>query len=68
MATYQLFIFLKHWSLEDCAYHARRLDVPKLDIKRSVVSFGDRLEWDLRCGSINTPETVLVVQNHSFHT
>ncbi|KAH8909466.1 hypothetical protein BR93DRAFT_924444 [Coniochaeta sp. PMI_546] len=62
-------VFLEQWSLQDCAYHVHRLGEPKLDVKQSVVSFGSGLEWDLTgVKHLNTPETTLTVQNHSFYT
>jgi len=61
-------IFLEDWSLADCAYHIPRLADPKLDSKRSVVSFGKGLEWDLTTiKHFNTPEATLVVQNRVFY-
>jgi hypothetical protein len=60
---------MEGWSIADCAYHLNRLDDPKLDIKRSIVSFGNRLDWDLtRMKHRNVPQTALVVQNQAFYT
>lgn len=55
--------------MEDCAYHVPRLGDPKLDIKRSTVSFGSGLVWDLsKIRSLNAPETTLLIQDQPFCT
>ncbi len=61
-------MFLEQWSLADCAYHFSRLNDPKLDSKRSIVSFGSGLDWDLtEVKGLNGPETTLVVQGSTFY-
>lgn len=59
-------IFLESWSLADCRYHFRHLESPKFK-KRSVVSFGKDLAWDLsRTRHFNGPRVVLLVKDRAY--
>ncbi|KAH7000879.1 hypothetical protein EDB80DRAFT_721123 [Ilyonectria destructans] len=58
-------IFLEGWSLSDCQYHLKNLDDPKVDKRRSLVSFGKGLTWRMeRTASCKGMNAVLIFEGH----